>query len=117
MSGYSFYCSKCKFDHAGECVVDVDAPPPGRIDVDSIRELVKALEAGGYNAAPTKLHQCQRDGLCGVPGCDPTVSQLPTCQVLSCEVRGEVMYMTVLYKLPTPLTFVPITFHHLDFEQ
>jgi hypothetical protein len=40
--------------------------------IDEIASLVKALEeGGGYNARPTKLHQCRRDNLCGVRGCDP----------------------------------------------
>lgn len=74
MSGYVFHCSKCKFAHAGECMVETDpySKEPGAY-MDQLRELVKALEAGSYNARPTKLHQCRQDGACGVQGCDPSV--------------------------------------------
>lgn len=38
---------------------------------DDLKKLIQVLEAGGYDARPTKLHQCRRDNMCGVRGCDP----------------------------------------------
>jgi hypothetical protein len=108
---YSFYCSRCKFDHAGECVVrvkievDTDGPKKARNVLDEIRELVKALMAGSYNARPTKLHQCRQDGACGVQGCDPSVPFLDDIRV-----KGDSISLSYRVKLRTPLKFIPITF-------
>jgi hypothetical protein len=102
---YSFYCSKCHFDHAGECVVqvqvEVDTVSPERTSklLDEIRELVKLLDGGSYNAKPTKLHQCRQDGACGVPGCDPSVPD------------PGVVTVSYTLKMRTPLKFIPITFN------
>ena len=66
MNGYVFYCSRCRFDHAGECApaktkvtIEVNSKAAEKSSdlIASIQALVKALEAGGYNAAPTKLTQ------------------------------------------------------------
>jgi hypothetical protein len=116
--GYSFWCSRCKFDHEGECktIISINVDPtPERTKslIESIQELVKALEAGGYNAKPTKLHQCRRDGRCGVPGCDPTIPDdaVPGTIIWDdVRVKGDSIEMSYRYKMRTPLTFIPITF-------
>jgi hypothetical protein len=47
MEAYSFWCSKCKKDHGGECVSD-------RVK-ETLRLLGQALETGSYTAAPNIL--------------------------------------------------------------
>jgi hypothetical protein len=108
---YKFWCSKCKFDHAGECAVkisitvDNQAPKKARSFIDEIQDLVKALEAGNYNAAPTKLHQCKQNprdcDVCYPPG---------TFLYDDIRVKGDSISLSYRYKMRTPLTFIPITF-------
>ena len=94
---YTFWCSKCKFDHAGECPPDelANAKKKVRDITAEIEELMKALEGGYYNAAPTTLHQCKYDGSCG-------------CGV-KVDPDGTVT-LSYTVQLQTPLTFIPIIF-------
>lgn len=85
---YVFNCTPCGKPHAGECPPRQDLfGTPNRQAltgatigggsksmIESIQALVKALEACSYNAAPGTLHQCRRDGRCGVVGCDPSIA-------------------------------------------
>ncbi len=113
--GYPFYCSRCKFDHAGECkihvsiLVDTDAPRKARDFIAEIKDLVKALEAGNYNTAPSTLHQCKRDprdcDVCYPPG---------TFFYDDVRVKGDSISLSYSYKMRTPLTFIPITFQVAD---
>lgn len=70
--GYVFHCSFCKFDHAGECVekvvigYNVEAHQETTSDVlKGLDALIKALNAGSYNAKPSTLHQCSQNPPCG----------------------------------------------------
>lgn len=158
MSGYSFYCSRCNVDHAGECPPTEEsffsgiersvAPSIGGTYIDSkggnvldaLSDLIKALEAGSYDAAPLK--ECQRtspNDLCGP--CDPAVCDHPFTYLCLADlaqhfppgssiynaaelafVNGNAQYVTVdrlkgtlgwglSIQLPQPLHFIPITFN------
>ena len=105
--GYVFYCSFCKFDHAGECVekvcigVDIDdqAPKKTKDILEGLDALIKALSTGNYNAAPSTLHQCKYDGSCGcgvrVDPDDPSVAIVSYRAVLP----GTLRYIPLMFYL------------------
>jgi len=111
MNGYVFYCSKCKFDHAGECKihvsieVDPNSPRKARDILDDIQALVKALEAGSYNAKPGTLHQCKRNphdcDVCYPPG---------SVSVGDVMVDADNITLSYRVKMAMPLKYIPITF-------
>jgi len=121
--GYKFWCRHCKFDHEGECAkpdlaINPDAPPVKKSIIESIRELAKLLQdGGGYNARPTKLHQCRRDGKCGVAGCDPSVPDDSGAKfwvdATDIRVKGDTITASVWYRVPA-ISFIPITFQITD---
>ena len=119
--GYKFWCRHCKFDHEGECAkpdlaINHDLPPPKKGLIESLQELVKALEAGNYNARPTKLHQCRHDGKCGVADCDPSVpddSSKFWVDYSDIRVKGDTITASVWYRVPA-ISFIPITFQITD---
>lgn len=102
---YVFYCSFCKFDHAGECVekvcigIDVDpaSAEKARDVLEEISSLINALNSGAYNAAPTTLHQCKYDGSCGCWKVDPT--------------DPGVVTRSFTLKLAEPIKFIPLYFY------
>jgi hypothetical protein len=54
---WSFWCSKCKKDHSGECPPERVLIVKGSDLLASLDALIKALEAGSYNAKPSVLTQ------------------------------------------------------------
>jgi hypothetical protein len=105
---YVFYCSKCKVDHAGECPPSFFGDPTpeqltghlvggGRDVIEGLANLIKALEAGSYNAAPSTLHQCKYDGSCGCWKVSPT--------------DPGVVTRSFTLKLAEPLKFIPLYFY------
>ena len=110
--GYVFHCTPCGKAHAGECPprvrvsidLDTEAPRKARDFLSEIQSLVKALEAGSYNAAPSTLHQCKRDirdcDICTPPG---------TIFYDDIRVKGDGISLSYSYKC-FPISFIPITF-------